>query len=573
MRMCASLSLASMARSLRSRSFVSLSFGALLLATAPVAASAQSAPEPDFSPRRVEAHVDFLASDELEGRNAGTRGYDVAARYVATQFEAMGLQPGGVDGSWYQQVPLVEIALDPAAPPSLSTGTHRFANGNDVLFGAGRRIDATRQHVATEVVFVGHGVDSDAVGRHDYAGVDVRGKVVAYIFGPPEGMTPEQLQAYAAYDRAETAAEHGAVGTIALVREADMARFPWDRVAQYFARPSTNWVDEQGRVGGEEQSALRIGAYARGAAIDALFEGSAMTAAQAMAPETMHSFTLAHPVTMERQITVRRMQSPNVLAVLPGSDPAMAGQYVLLMAHLDHEGIDPTREGDQIYNGAMDNAVGTATMLEAARAFTTTGERPRRPILFAAVTAEEDGLIGSQYLAHHPSPADGHVVGVVNLDMPVLLYDFKDVVAFGAEHSTLGPIVERATARAGVTLSPDPMPEENLFVRSDHYSFVQAGVPSVFLVTGFQNGGEAAFRDFLANHYHQPSDQVDLPFDWNAGAKFARINYLIAREIANADQAPMWYRGDTYGDRFAPDAPRADAPETPVTAAEAQPAH
>ncbi|WP_052508061.1 M20/M25/M40 family metallo-hydrolase [Sphingomonas hengshuiensis] len=265
------------------------------------------------------------------------------------------------------------------------------------------------------------------------------------------------------------------------------------------------------------------------------------------------------PVSIPVGKASRTFRVPNVIGILPGSDPVLKDEYVVLSAHLDHIGMD-NKPGDKVFNGAMDNAAGVATMLEAARTFVASGTRPKRSILFVALTAEELGLVGSEYLAKHPVVGKGRVVADVNLDMPILLYDFQDVVAFGAERSTLGPMVERAAASMGVALSPDPMPQEQLFVRSDHYSFVKAGVPSVFLVTGFKNGGEKAFRGFLKTHYHSVSDQIDLPFDWNAGAKFAQINYLIAREIADAAEAPRWYEGDTYGDRYAKNAAKAPKP-------------
>ena len=260
------------------------------------------------------------------------------------------------------------------------------------------------------------------------------------------------------------------------------------------------------------------------------------------------------------KVGAQTVRTANVIGVLPGSDPALKDEYVVLSAHLDHLGLDKRQGRDPIFNGAMDNAAGVATMLEAARAFAQSGKPPRRSILFLALGAEEEGLIGSDYFARHPTIGSGKIVADVNLDMPILLYDFQDVVAFGAEHSTLGPIVAAAGARMGVTLSPDPMPQENLFVRSDHYSIVKTGVPSVVLVTGCKNGGEKAFRDFLKSHYHQVNDDVSQPFDWNAGAKFARINYLIAREIADRDEAPRWYQGNQYGDRYAKGAPRAPRP-------------
>ena len=186
--------------------------------------------------------------------------------------------------------------------------------------------------------------------------------------------------------------------------------------------------------------------------------------------------------------------------------------------------------------------------------------RPKRSILFVALTAEEDGLLGSEYLAEYPAFKGRQPVANVNLDMPILTYDFQDVIAFGAEHSTMGATVARAVSAIGVKVSPDPMPEENLFTRSDHYSFVQKGVPAVFLKTGFAGAGKAASEDFRKHHYHQVSDEVDLPFNWEAGAKFARVNYLIARELADAPEAPKWYSGSFFGDKFAAGQPKAPKP-------------
>ena len=194
----------------------------------------------------------------------------------------------------------------------------------------------------------------------------------------------------------------------------------------------------------------------------------------------------------------------------------------------------------------MDNASGVATLIEVARAMSQPGNRPRRPVLFAAVTGEEIGLLGSSYLANN-SVGDGRVISVVNLDMPVLTYDFQDVTAFGAEHSTLGPIVARAAARMHLRVSPDPLPQVGLFTRSDHYSFVRRGVPAVFLMTGFAGEGRQRFTNFLDTRYHSPSDDLTLPFDWAAGAKFAQLNYLIAREIADEAETPMWYADSFFG--------------------------
>ncbi|RYD59741.1 MAG: M20/M25/M40 family metallo-hydrolase [Sphingomonadales bacterium] len=522
-------------------------------------ALAQSAPdEPVFSAEEVRAHVTFLSDDLLEGRNAGTRGYDVAARYVATRFAALGLKPGGTDGSWYQQVSLAEYELDASKPASITIGTRKFANGADVLVSASPRYGQTEQVLSGDAVFVGHGLEAD------YAGLDVRGKFVVTLIGTPKGITPDQVKAAGALDKPVIAGKHGAVGVLYLITPEDLkGAFPWINAMTYFNRPQVNWLSPSGAPGGEDPG-IKIGAYINPAAGAALFEGAPMTAEQLFAaaaqPGAIKAFALKRRVTTSRTSTVKILSSPNVIGLLPGSDPSLAAEHVVLSAHLDHEGQDAKLPGDHIYNGAMDNASGVATMLEAARAFKQSGKPPKRSILFVALTAEEDGLLGSEYLARYPVVGAGKVVADVNLDMPILLYDFQDVVAFGAEHSTLGPIVEAAAAKMGVTLSPDPMPQEQLFLRSDHYSFVKAGVPSVFLVTGFKNGGEEAFKKFLATDYHKVSDQVTLPFNWQAGAKFARLNYLIAREIADGKQAPLWYEGNLYGDRYAKDAPKAKRP-------------
>jgi Zn-dependent M28 family amino/carboxypeptidase len=253
-----------------------------------------------------------------------------------------------------------------------------------------------------------------------------------------------------------------------------------------------------------------------------------------------------------------------VIAILPGSDPKLASEYVVLMGHLDHLGVKANAKAgeDRIFNGALDNAAGIATMLEAARAFVQAGYRPRRSIMFIANTAEEKGLLGSDYFAHNSTVPIGNIAAVVDLDMPLLLYDFTDVVAFGAEHSTVADAVARAAREMNVALSPDPMPEQHIFVRSDHYSFVKQGVPAVLLMTGFANGGEAQWSAFLNGAYHNVNDDMKQPIHWQQGARYARLNYLISRELADTDERPRWYRDDFFGDVYAPQAPKARRPRS-----------
>jgi hypothetical protein len=542
-----------------------VNFRLLLAGFAALSLSASSLAQPaapaagEFSAEAFRAHVTFLADDLLEGREAGTRGYDIAARYVASQFAALGLTPGA-NGGWHQPVDFVQIRISGA--PTLTVAGRTFTQGRELAMRAGA--DAAALSLEAPLVFAGYGIDMPAHGFDDYRGLEVRGRIVVVLTGTPDGI-PSDVAAHLNGDKRRMAAARGAVGLISVRTRADSAATAWNRAVRAGERPLTTWVEP----GGEpyfDGAGLNFTATLDDGAARALFAGAprtldAVLGEAAVAGRRPRGFALAGTARVTRPASeVSRFASENVLAVLPGSDPSVAGEYVLLMAHLDHLGIRAAGEGDRINNGAMDNATGIATLIEVARAMSRPGNRPRRPILFAAVTAEEKGLLGAQFLSRHPVTGNGRVISVVNLDMPLLTYDFQDVTAFGAEHSTMGPLVARAAARMGVALSPDPLPEEGLFTRSDHYRFVQRGVPSVFLITGFANGGRERFNAFLEGQYHKPGDDLTQPFNWQAGARFARLNYLIAREIADGAEPPRWYRGSFFGDAFGGDQPRAPRP-------------
>lgn len=532
---------------------------AMLFCALPIILGAADAPASDgITPEAMRGHIEFLASDALEGRETGTRGYDVAAEYVASRFRAIGLQPASEKG-WFQQVPFVANMVDELELRLTITG-QEFALRRDVRFGPARK--GGTEAVGGEVVFAGFGIDDPKNGQNDYKGIDVRGKIVAVLSGYPKGMASD-VGAHYGQNKAKMAQARGAIGTITIrTLETERTR-PWARDQAQAQHPAMGWAQADGSMF-TEAPGIAFSAQLNDKAATALLAGAPKKLADILAEADKvkgrpKGFALKATARVDRTTTSKNITSPNVIAMLPGSDPSLAGEYVLLMAHLDHNGIEESRTGDKVFNGAMDNASGTAALLEAARALAS-GPRPRRPVLFAAVTAEERGLLGSDYLARHPVTANGRVVAVVNLDMPVLLYDFQDVIAFGAEHSTMGPIVARAGKSLGVELSPDPIPAEGIFTRSDHYSFVRQGVPSVFLMTGFKNGGEAQFQEFLKTHYHKVSDDMTLPFDWAAAAKFARLNTAIAAEIANAAAAPLWYSDSFFGKIFAPDAAKAARP-------------
>ena len=510
-----------------------------------------------FSPDRVRADVAFLADDLTEGRGTGTRGFDLAARYVASRFEALGLQPGTSSG-WNQSIEFVTAIADPRTPSSISFGGKTYRNTEHVLvspsvLGAEISGDA-------DAVFVGYGLEDKALGLDDFRGLDVRGKVIVQLWGTPEGL-PSEVAASLNDKKPEIAAAKGAIGTIVILTPALLKIFPWDKIVENTNLPRMVWVQPDGKPH-IEYPTLRLNASLDPTGAAAFFAGTPLageklTALFANTKARPQGFAIPGKVRIDRHSKIEKVKSENVLGLLPGSDPLLSNEVIVLSAHLDHLGIVPGKNGDTIANGAMDNAVGVATMMEVARAFVDSGAKPKRSMLFVALTGEEKGLLGSEYLAKYPTLKGKKVVGNVNLDMPVLTHNFTDVVAFGAEHSTVGRAVARAAKAVGVALTPDPAPEQQSFVRSDHYSFVQEGIPAVSLDLGPANGGKAAAEAFEKTHYHDVSDDMRQTFDWQAGAKFARINYLIARDLADAPEAPRWYAGDFFGDKFAKGAPKA----------------
>ena len=517
----------------------------------------QGTSEPQFSGDRIKSDVAFLADDKLEGRYIGSPGHETAARYVAAEFAALGLKPGN-HGSWYQQIPFAEAERKVGAPSGVTIGGQQFANGVDVSLYPNSAF--SDQRIDADVVFVGYGLDAPEIGSNDYAGLDVRGKVVIALWGYPNG-APSEVGAHLLYEKARMAKNHGAAGLLQLFTPVYELITSWNSIADRANQKDVKWVGADGKPNYPGPN-LPLTGYLGPKAAAKLFAGSPTPLAWLLAATQQDGarpkgFPLNQKLRVERHSLARRVQSPNVIGILPGSDPKLRDEYIVISAHLDHIGRIKSENGDSIANGAMDNAMGVATMLEAARAFVESGTVPKRSIMFVALTGEEEGLLGSEYLAMHPVVAAGKVVGAVNLDMPIVTYDFQDMVAYGADHSTIGKAVADAIASQSIKLSPDPAPEQVSFVRSDHYSFVKAGVPAVSLDLGPAGPGAKATEDFVTNHYHRVSDDMKLPFNWGAAAKFALVNYLIARKLADDKDPPRWYKGDYFGARFAKDAPKA----------------
>jgi len=534
-------------------------------------AFAQPAPSPDLDkalagirPEAIRGHMRFLADDLLEGRGAGTRGYDIAAEYVASQFEAAGLEPAGVNGTYFQPVPLRKsLAVEPECSltlelPGKKTTTLKF--GEHYVVRA-ESLVPDRSEVTAPVVFVGFGVTAPELGYDDYAGVDVKGKIVAMLSGAPEAF-PHNQRAYYSSQRikGENAVARGAIGIVGFSTPQDEARFPWWKMVQNVKLGGMRWVNDKG-VPDEAFAQLRGVATLSKSGAEALFTDSPKALEQVFAGAKEgrpQSFDLPVRVTLKSVAQHTRVDSPNVAAVLRGADPKLRDEFVLYTAHLDHLGIGEPVKGDKINNGALDNASGIAAMIEAAKALSSLPRRPRRSLLFVAVTAEEKGLRGADYFAQHPTVPLKKIVADVNLDMFVMIYPVRDVVAYGAEHSSLGRVVEEAAKQVGFEVSPDPAPEETVFIRSDQFPFVRRGVPALFVTAGMKSGdpkidGAKSHVEWRRNNYHAPQDDMSQPIDFDSGARFARLNVLIGWQIAEEEQAPRWNTGDFFGEKFGKD--------------------
>jgi len=536
-----------------------------LIAAAPL--HAQKAPAADPLAASFRAHVSFLADDLLEGRGLGSRGHEIAANYVAQHFARVGLQPAG-DKGWYQRVSFAESRFaSERETATLEIGNQRLTLENAVSMGLSPGNEPGAEEISGEMVFVGYGLQDKSQGIDDFAGLDLKGKYAVILSGAPDTLNSEVAAHLARNSKPIAAQAAGAIGLITVRTLKEAARQSWDKSVSRARLPRRLLLGPDGRPLGDG-TALKARVSIDDPTATALFAGAPMNfaAVQAAAAKGMvKGFPLAGRFTVRRATAVERITSPNVLGLLPGTDKALANEIVVISAHLDHVGIKAgAKPGeDAIYNGAMDNATGSATLLEGATALTKSP--PKRSVLFLATTAEESGLLGADYFSRQPTVDVRRIVADVNIDMPILTCDFGDVVAFGGDRSTIGPVVAAAAKAMNLGLSPDPQPEEAVFTRSDHYPFVRKGVPSVFLKTGWTDtkGGMAckdAERTFRTTYYHEVGDQLDLPFDWAAAAKWTRLNTDIIRRLANAPSAPRWYDGDYFGTAFAPTAPKARPP-------------
>jgi hypothetical protein len=540
---------------------------ALCLAALFLAACGQDAPDPahvdentaidTITRLALQQHLAYLADDAREGRLAGQPGYDEAAQYVADQFAAMGVAAGADDG-YFQHVPLISYRIDEESTTLIA---HRDGEDTELQYKEHYVMggDMVREEamVRAEVVYVGFGVHAPEVGYSDYDGIDVAGKIVA-LFGNAPSTLPSEERAFYSSGRTKTeeAVRRGAIGVILLRSRRIDEFYPWERVkAQAGTRPGMAWVTLTGDPADYYPEILGGAAISTEVA-QQLFEGTPISFEEARdATESSQpaSVPLGFEVTLGRNTSHEVITSPNVVGIVPGTDPELKNEYIVYTAHLDHNGVGTPVDGDAIYNGMYDNAMGSSLLVETARAFANSPAR--RSIVFIALTAEERGLLGSDYYAHYPTVPSDAIIANINLDMPLFLYPVADIIAFGAEHSSLRGTVAEAIVAEGFTLTPDPMPEENLFRRSDQYSFVRRGVPAVYLKPGFTStdpsiDGKAVENEHRKHHYHMPSDDLARPVDWDSAVRFARANARIGYAIASEEARPTWNEGDFFGEKF-----------------------
>jgi hypothetical protein len=538
---------------MRTRLFVA----ALALAAAAFAQS--SKPEDSITGEGLRAHVRFLSDDLLEGRGTGTRGHEIAAHYSAAQFESMGLRPGGDNGTFFQAVHLRQGIFN--------TGQSSFSltsNGNEEQQVLEKDWYSTGDYLRTDtsaegpVVFVGFGLTAPELKHDDYAGVDAKGKIVAYFPGAPASWE-SSLHAYysSTYLKAKTAAEHGAIGVIGMWSPTLEKAFSWQRAVRNYKFPLFKIVDKNGRPN-DSYEQIRAGVaipLPRAQQLLAAANKDAALLYKEADEGKVQSFEL--PVTAKIHLLTEHKDttSPNVVAVLPGSDPKLKDEYVVYSAHLDHLGISAPDKGDSINNGAYDNASGSACLIEIARAFSRMKTAPRRSLIFLNVTGEEKGLLGAYYYSLYTTVAKESIVADINMDELASLFPLKDVVGLGVEHSTLQNDLKAVAQQLGFEISPDPFPDENDFIRSDQFPFVRAGIPSLYVTPGMKStdpavDGKTIYMNWLQNIYHTPHDEISLPFDWPSNARLAKMDFLIGQRVANAPQRPTWNKGDFFQQKF-----------------------
>ena len=506
-----------------------------------------------IDPERIRAHVRYLSHDLLEGRGTGQRGGDIAAEYIGAQFALYGLKPAGDNGTYLQKVPMVGIAPAPETTFSLVS-----SNGAVDLKPLDQYVayDQTQQpqsDVDAQIVYVGYGIEAPEYKWDDYKITDVRGKVLLMLVNEPPSddenfFKGKALTYYGRWTyKYEEAARKGAVGVL-LIHQTEMASYPWEVV-----RNSNSGEKSYLKLDGTAK--LKVAAWVQLDVAKQMAATAGMNIDKMMADARSRDF---HPVTLPVKLKahmvskIRPFESNNVLAMLPGSDRKLNDEAVMYTAHYDHLGIRPDMPGDNIYNGANDNATGCGILLEIARVYSEAASKPRRSVLFASVTAEEQGLLGSEYLGKHPPVPASKISLDLNYDDVPPLGSPEEVEVSGSERTTFYPAIEATAKTFRLTIRPDARPEAGHYYRSDHFSLARVGIPSFSINEGVKyKGHDTAWgleqaEEYTSKHYHQPSDEYHPSMDFTGDAVMARFGFALGWEAASQTKLVGWQKGDEF---------------------------
>ncbi|MBX6361661.1 MAG: M28 family peptidase [Acidobacterium ailaaui] len=504
-----------------------------------------------IDPEKIRAHVRFLASDLLEGRGPGQRGGELAAEYIATQFALDGLKPAGDNGTYFQKVPLYAVHTI----EDQTTAEFLPANGQPISLAYSSDWVAKDQSgqesadIDAPIVFVGYGIDAPEYHWNDYAGVDVKGKVLLVIVNEPPSnedsfFKGKALTYYGRWTyKYEEASRLGAIGVL-IIHRTDLASYPWQVVRD-------SQAIEKSYLQGDPTATLKAAAWIQHDVAQKLFTAAGMGSVDdEIAKAGQRGFHAVElPVRFKAHIAskVRHYESDNVVAELPGAQP---GQAVLYSAHYDHLGIDPNAKGDNIYNGAADNGTGCGILLELARAWSET--KPPHSVYFASVTAEEQGLLGSQWLGMHPPVPASQIALDLNYDMLIPIGIPTSTEVSGAERTSFYPEVEKTAKAFHLTIQPDQFPGAGHYYRSDHFSFARVGVPAFSIGEGttFEGHdpewGKQQLEDYVAHRYHQPSDEYRPEMDFRGDARMAQFGFILGWEALSLPKEIGWQPGDEF---------------------------
>jgi Zn-dependent M28 family amino/carboxypeptidase len=506
-----------------------------------------------ITPEHIRWHVRYLSHDLLEGRGTGQRGGDIAAEYIGTQFAEYGLKPAGDHGTYMQKVPLVGITTLPETQFSLVPKQGETMNLKPLdEYVAYDQTQQPQSDVDADIVYVGYGIEAQEYNWDDYKGLDVRGKVLLMLVNEPPSddakfFKGKALTYYGRWTyKYEEAARKGAVGVI-LIHQTQMASYPWEVV-----RNSNSGERSALKLEGQ---ALKVASWVHLDVAKRLAIASGMDLEKMMKDAQSRDF---HPVSLGARLKahmaskIRNFESNNVVAMLPGSDRTLAEEAVIYTAHYDHFGIRPDMPGDNIFNGAQDNATGCGILLELARAFGGAQQRPHRSIIFAAVTAEEQGLLGSEYLGKHPPIPAGKITLDLNYDDVMPLGAPEEVEVSGAERTSFYPLVQATAKEFRLAIRPDARPEAGHFYRSDHFSLARVGIPSFSINEGMKFKGHSEAwgldqdHEYVEKHYHQPSDEYHPEMDFVGDSAMARFGFALGWEAAGQPQRIEWQKGDEF---------------------------